>query len=437
MRICIYGMGYVGVVSAACLLRDGHEVIGVDLVESKVRDLAAGLTPIQEPRVAEMLADGVAAGRLSATTDPGSELASCDMIWICVGTPSADDGSVSLAAVESAMREIGKTFAAEAHWPLIVLRSTVLPGTTERYAIPWLEEASGKTCGRDFDVVFHPEFLREGSAVADFENPPKIVVGEARESAGDRLMAVYTDKYEAPRFRVRTAEAELVKYADNLFHATKITFANEIGAIARSAGVDARRVADVFCADTKLNISARYLRPGFAFGGSCLPKDLRAIVRYATMQSLGVPMLQGIVRSNVWQIDSLVARVLETRPPSVGMVGLAFKPDTDDMRESPYVTVAKRLIGEGVLLRIFDPGVDPSRLIGSNKDAVLAALRHLDSLLVSSIDELADCDTILINHARVDESVVQSWLASGKRVLDLADVSIDPVSPGRYEGISW
>ncbi len=437
MKISIFGMGYVGVVSAACLLRDGHQVTGADPVTSKVDDLAEGRTPIQEPGVAEMLAEGHGAGRLHSTTEPAVALQGSDMVWICVGTPSGRDGGISLTSVEAAIRQIGECLADTQDRPLLVVRSTILPGTTRGRLIPALEESSGLVVGKDLQVVFHPEFLREGSAVHDFDNPPKIVVGEAHPSAGDRLMSIYQAKYDAPRFRLDLGEAEMVKYCDNLFHAVKITFANEVGAIARAAGVDARRVAEVFCADTKLNISPCYLRPGFAFGGSCLPKDLRAILRHASVRSVKVPMLDGMLASNAYQVDDLVARILAHRPGTVGMVGLAFKPDTDDMRESPYVAVAKRLIGEGVKLRIYDPGVHPGRLIGSNKEAVQAALAHLEMLLVSSLDDLGSCDLLVINHATVNADQVGSWLKAGIQVMDLADIAdVDRKADG-YEGVAW
>ena len=358
------------------------------------------------------------------------------MAWICVGTPSLPDGGINLDYVERCVREIGQALRGLPDRPLIVLRSTVLPGTTRQRVIPALEEASGLKAGRDIHVVFHPEFLREGSAVYDFDNPPKIVVGEAHGGAGDRLMQIY-EKYQAPRFRTELEVAEMVKYSDNLFHAVKVIFANEVGAIARAVGADARQVADIFCSDTKLNINPYYLRPGFAFGGSCLPKDLRAILRFAHVRSVKVPMLDGVLESNQRQVDEFVARVLAKRPGSVGMVGLAFKPKTDDMRESPYVAVAKRLIGEGIKLRIYDPGVDPSRLIGSNKEAVQAALRHLEQLLVRQVDELGDCDLILINHPTVDAAKVQKWLKAGIRVLDLASIPGVPRDAAGYEGIAW
>ena len=436
MRISIFGMGYVGIVSSACLLRDGHQIFGVDLIESKARDMNEGRTPIQEPGVAEMLAAGHLDGRMAASTEPADGLTDCDMAWICVGTPSLPDGGINLDYVERCIREIGGRLRGTRARPLIVLRSTSLPGTTRNRMIPALEETSGLTVGKDIQVVFHPEFLREGSAVYDFDNPPKIVVGEARLGAADTLMKVY-ENYPAPRFRTDLEVAEMVKYSDNLFHAVKVIFANEIGAIARAVGVDARQVADIFCSDTKLNINPYYLRPGFAFGGSCLPKDLRAILRFAHVRSARVPMLDGVLESNKTQIEEFVARVQAKRPRRVGMVGLAFKPKTDDMRESPYVAVAKRMIGEGIRLRIHDPNVDTRRLIGANKEAVQAALGHLEALLVSSLDELSECDLILVNHGTVDAQIVNAWLKQGIGVLDLADIpGVDRKTEG-YEGIAW
>jgi GDP-mannose 6-dehydrogenase len=299
-----------------------------------------------------------------------------------------------------------------------------------------LEKTSGLHAGRDIHVVFHPEFLREGCAVADFDDPPKIVIGEHTPGAGDALDAIYGN-YAAPRFRTSLEVAELVKYSDNLFHAVKVVFANEMGAISRAVGADAREVADIFCSDTKLNINPCYLRPGFAYGGSCLPKDLRAILRLAQMKSEPVPLFEAAQESNRRQIERLVQRVLRHRPQRVGMVGLAFKPGTDDMRESPYVEVAKRLLGEGVELAIFDPDVDPRRLIGSNKQAVQAALRHLEKLLVTNLREFDDRELILINHPVMDSAAVTGWLSEGIRVIDLVGVRGIDRRLENYEGIAW
>lgn len=436
MKISIFGMGYVGLVSGACLLRDGHKVTGVDPVEAKIQDLSRGRSPIHEPDVADLLAWGHKDGRLKATTDPKEALVDTDMAWICVGTPSKPDGGIDLSAVETVIGQIGRALRQSDNRPLIVLRSTSLPGTTQGRVIPLLESQSGLKVGKDIHVVFHPEFLREGTAVDDFDHPPKIVAGESHPNAADPLMKVY-EKYDAPRFRLSLGEAEMVKYCDNLFHALKITFANEVAAVAKSVGVDARRVAEVYCADTKLNISDRYLRPGFAFGGSCLPKDLRAILRLASLKSLRLSMFQGLLESNDNQIREIVRRILAAGPSTVGMVGLAFKPDTDDMRESPYVKVAKALIGEGIDLRIYDPVVRPEKLIGSNKEQVLKALHHLERLLVDSLDDLSDSQLIIINHPAVDARRVDRWLKSGVRVLDLVGIEGINTAAETYDGLYW
>jgi GDP-mannose 6-dehydrogenase len=436
MKISIFGMGYVGVVSGACLLQDGHEIVGVDKIAAKTADLSQGRCPIQEPGVAKLLVEGHKAGRLKATTEASEGLRQSEMAWICVGTPSGPDGGVELSSVEAVIKEIGQTLRDSDDRPLVVLRSTCLPGTTASRIIPLLEDESGLTVGKDIHVVFHPEFLREGTAVKDFYEPAKIVVGEAHPGAAERLLSIY-EKYDVPCFRLELSEAEMVKYYDNLFHALKITFANELAAIAKSVGVDSRRVAEVFCADTKLNISARYLRPGSAFGGSCLPKDLRAILRFASLRSLQLPMLQNVLQSNDTQIKNLIARVLTHHPHTVGMVGLAFKANTDDMRESPYVKVAKALIGEGIKLRIYDPAVHPDRLVGSNKEQVQKALRHLEDLLISSLGELSATDLIIVNHPTVDADCVYGWLNAGIVVLDLAGIAgVDRHADG-YEGIYW
>jgi len=436
MRISIFGMGYVGIVSGACLLRDGHEISGVDPVAAKVADLAQGRSPIQEPGVARLLSEGHKDGRLRATAKTQDALTNCQMAWICVGTPSEADGGINLSAVENVTVRIARELRDSKARPLIVLRSTCLPGTTADLVIPLLEKKSGLSVGKDIHLVYHPEFLREGSAVEDFDNPPKIVIGEAHPGAGDLLLEVY-EKYNAPLFRVGFNEAEMIKYSDNLLHALKITFANEVAAIARAAGLDARRIADVYCADTKSNISPRYLRPGFAFGGSCLPKDIRAIMQYASLKSLRIPMLESLLNSNEAQINELIRRILGYHPGMVGVVGLAFKQDTDDMRESPFVKVAKALLDEGIQLRIYDPIVQPERLIGSNKQQVQKALSRLEKLLVSSLEELMDTDLIIINQPIIDADSVLRWLATGIRVLDLADISgVDRNTDG-YEGIYW
>ena len=437
MKISVFGMGYVGLVSAACLLRDGHFVVGVDIADSKVKDLAEGISPIQEPGVAEFINKGYKAGRLKATTNPKEALVDCDMVWVCVGTPSASNGEIDLSAVKTVVQQIGRIVSEQKKRPLIVLRSTCLPGTCQDVVIPLLEQTSNLKVGADIHFVFHPEFLREGSAVEDFKDPPKIVIGQTSLDSADPLLKIY-ENYKALVFRLSLTEAEMVKYYDNLFHALKITFANELGAIAHLAEVDARKIAEVFCADTKLNISTTYLRPGFAFGGSCLPKDLRAVLKFASSRSLQVPMLQGILKSNTAQIENFVRRILKHQPKTIGIVGLAFKPTTDDMRESPYVTVAKALIDEGIILSIYDPNVDPNRLVGSNSENVQKALGDLRKLMVGSLDDLSAVDLVIIGHTvALDSSIVHRWLEAGIRVLDL--IGIEDIDRGTeyYEGIYW
>jgi GDP-mannose 6-dehydrogenase len=436
MNISIFGMGYVGVVGAACLLRDGHNICGVDAVKEKVIDLAAGHSPIQEPHVPELLAEGHRTGRLTATVDSVQGVQQADMIWVCVGTPSEVDGGINLSHIKTVLKQIGEAMVKSDHYPLVVLRSTLLPGTTASLALPILEDVTGQKVGQGLRVVFHPEFLREGVAVEDFDNPPKIVVGEYKRGDADQLFEIYAD-YPGPRFRLNLGEAELVKYCDNLFHALKLTFANEVGLIAKKLGLDSRKVAEVYCADKKLNISEKYLKPGFAYGGSCLPKDLRAILRFASVNALNLPMLQGVQESNAVQITQFVDRIMSCRPETVGMVGLSFKPHTDDMRESPFVKVAKGLIGEGLTLKIYDPGIQPKKLIGANREQVLSALNHLEELLVDSLDELDTCSLIIVNHATIDAAQIAGWLKKKIKVIDLADISgVDRTQEG-YEGIYW
>lgn len=435
MKIGIFGMGYVGVVSAACLAEEGHDIVGIDKVQQKVDDLLAGKSPIQEPGISSLLEKAYNSGKLSASMNSIDGIEDMDMIWICVGTPSDHNGSIDLLFVERVIGEIGMTLRNIKSRPLIVLRSTVLPGTVNDVIIPLLEKESGLDIGKDIHIVFHPEFLRESSAINDFFDPPKIVVGELTKGSSKPLLDLY-NKYKAIKFVLSLTESEMVKYADNLFHALKTTFANEIGIVSKSLGIDARRVAEVYKADTKLNISTKYLDPGFAFGGSCLPKDLRAILHLATQKSIKIPMIEGIMDSNFHQISSFANRIVRLNLKKIGMYGLSFKPKTDDMRESPYVAVAKILIGEGVKLKIYDPGIDLEKLIGSNKEAVRKALGHLEDYLDTSVDCLKESEIIIINHSTLDAETVNKWLDAGIKVFDLAGVE-HVKKHINYEGIAW
>jgi len=318
---------------------------------------------------------------------------------------------------------------------LVVLRSTVLPGTTRSLVITTLERTSGRAVGQGYDVLYHPEFLREGSSVKDFYHPPKIVVGERSPSTARLLLNLY-DSIQAPRFVTSLEVAEMIKYADNVFHAVKITFANEIGQLCQRLGIDSREVMEIFCADTQLNISPVYLRPGFAFGGSCLPKDVRALVYYARHHDLRLPLLEGALPSNDEQVERVLQRIERYRPGQIGLVGLAFKPGTDDLRESPLVTLAERLLGKGYQLCIYDPQVQTARLVGGNRAYVKQHLPHLSRLLIPFLNDLCHCDLIVVGHPMPDDTWLNHWLEEDKIVLDLVGKRSRPSHPG-YEGLYW
>lgn len=436
MKICIMGLGYVGVVTLACLADDNHEIVGIDPVESKVRDILDGRSPVNEPFVNELINKNNNNGRIGASKNYEDGIINADIVFICVGTPSKEDGTMDLDHVIEVSKQIGMTLKNNNSRPLIALRSTCLPGTTEKYVIPTIEEFSGLKEGEDFHVVYHPEFLRESSAVQNFSSPPKIVIGQNKPNSGDLLTQIY-EQYSAPVFRISIAEAEMIKYTDNLFHALKVSFVNEIGEISRIFGIDTRKVMEVFCKDTTLNISSSYLKPGFTFGGPCLPKDLMAILRVAEINNIQVPMLKGVNKSRFFQEQSIIERILNYRPQKVGLVGLAFKFRTDDMRGSPYVMIAKKLIGEGIKLSIFDSYVNPKQLIGSNKNMVERELKHLKDLLVNSLDELNTNDVIIVNHPCIDADQFKKWIDLGIQIIDLIGIEGIDTSFPNYEGISW
>ncbi len=424
LTISIFGLGYVGVVTAACLAKDGHRIIGVDVSTHKVELLNAGQSPIIEEHIEDLIRAGRKSGRLTATTDAAKAIAESDLVIICVGTPSASNGSLSTKYLESVLDQIGPLLAGRERPLPIVLRSTMLPGTMRSLAVPRLEAATGAPAGRYFEAIFHPEFLREGSSVADFYDPPKIVVGERAAGTADLLLELYRG-FTAPVFRIGYEAAEMVKYCDNIFHALKITFANEIGQFCQTLDIDSREVMEVFCADTKLNLSPKYLRPGFAFGGSCLPKDLRAFLHAARQRDVATPMLAGILPSNKGQIERAAEQILATGARKVGIWGLAFKPGTDDLRESPLVTLAELLSGKGVELKIHDEFVQVTRLVGGNKAFIEQTLPHLARLLISAPADLEDCRLIVLGHA-VDAQLLSGWLARGKMVYDLTGMKNPP-----------
>ena len=438
MKISVFGLGYVGCVSAACLASQGHEVVGVDVNPVKVDLINAGTAPVVEERIGELTEQAVAAGRLRATHDVHAAVEASDVSLVCVGTPSAPNGSLSTDYLERVAEEIGEALASRERWHTVVFRSTMLPGTCESLLVPILEKASGRTAGVDFGVAVNPEFLREGTSVRDFFDPPKTVIGELDGRSGDVVAALY-EGLPGEVFRVPVAVAEMTKYADNAFHGLKISFANELGAICQALGLDSHRVMDAFLADRKLNISPAYLRPGFAFGGSCLPKDLRGLVYAARQADVSVPLLSHILPSNEEHLRRAFDLVAATGRRRVGLFGLSFKPGTDDLRESPLVELAERLLGKGYDLRIYDANVTMSRLIGANRDYIEGRLPHLGQLLTNSADDvLAHAEVCVIGCK--DPAVLTALEGAGDRaIIDLVrlpDAEARRAQP-EYVGLGW
>ncbi|MFB9721248.1 nucleotide sugar dehydrogenase [Planobispora longispora] len=438
MKISVFGLGYVGCVSAACLAARGHEVIGVDVNQTKIDLINGGRTPVVEERIGELVAETVDSGALRATADVAEAVASTEISLVCVGTPSAPNGSLSTVYLERVSEEIGRALAGRGDRHTVVFRSTMLPGTCEGLLIPILERSSGMTAGADFGVAVNPEFLREGTSVRDFFDPPKTVIGESDPAAGDMVAALY-EGLPGDVFRVPIPVAEMTKYADNSFHGLKIAFANELGAICQALGLDSHRVMDVFLADRKLNISPAYLRPGFAFGGSCLPKDLRGLVYAARRADVSVPLLSHILPSNDDHLRRAFELVTASGRRKVGMFGLSFKPGTDDLRESPLVELAERLIGKGYDLRVYDANVSLSRLMGANREYIEERLPHLGDLLTDSAEDvLAHAEVCVVGSK---EPEVQAALAAAgdRPIVDLVrlpDAEARRAHPG-YVGLGW
>jgi GDP-mannose 6-dehydrogenase len=438
VRIAVFGLGYVGCTSAACLASRGHSVVGVDANPAKVRMIADGRSPVLEPGLPELVAEGVAAERLRAIGDPREAVATTEMSLVCVGTPAASNGSLDTQALERVAWEIGSYLPESEERHTVVVRSTVLPGTCEELLVPILSEASGLVAGEGFGVAVNPEFLREGTSIADFNDPPKIVIGEYDTASGDAVAALHAD-FACPLFRVPLRVAEMVKYVDNAYHALKIGFANEVGAASRAFGVDSHEVMKVFCADTKLNISTAYLKPGFAFGGSCLPKDMSALL-YATRRAdLDLPILEHVLESNERHLQRTVEMLLALGRRRVGLFGLAFKPGTDDLRESPLVELAERLLGKGFKLKIYDPAVSLSHLVGSNREYIESRIPHLSALLTQSPREVLEHAEVCVIGACTPETIEVMARANGRRVVDLVRLPDADERRGRdgYIGVAW
>jgi GDP-mannose 6-dehydrogenase len=437
MKISVLGLGYVGAVSAACLARDGHEVIGVDPECTKVELINAGKTPIIEKDIGAIIAAEAAAGRLRATTELAHAVRHADLSLVCVGTPSLPNGGIDLKYVRRVCEEIGRTLATHQGAPVIVVRSTMLPGTMREVVIPTLEKFSGKRAGEEFGVCVNPEFLREGTAVHDYYHPPKTVIGELSRASGDLLASMYAGM-PGPMIRTDIDSAEMVKYADNAWHALKVGFANEIGNLCKGVGVDAHKVMDIFCQDRKLNLSPYYLKPGFAFGGSCLPKDVRALLYKAKTLDLSLPILSSVLPSNQLQMERGLQAVMEKGGRRIGILGFSFKAGTDDLRESPMVELAERLIGKGYDLRVYDRNVSLAAVHGANRDYILNRIPHISRLMVATIEEvLAHSQTIVIGNASPEFAAVPQRIGAHQTVVDFVRVSDSRTVAGVYEGLCW
>lgn len=437
MRISVFGLGYVGAVSAACFARNGHDIVGVDTNPSKVQRFNAGQPPVIEPGLADLMAEGVSAGRLRGTSDPVAAVVESEISVVCVGTPSHANGSLDFDSLKAVSSQIGKAVARKKTGHLIVIRSTALPGTTRAVVQPALEGAAGSATGEGFSLAYNPEFLREGSAIADFDNPPKTVIGADSRAAAAKTAELY-EGIDAPLFLTSLETSEMVKYTDNVWHALKVCFGNEIGNVCKAVGIDSHEVMDIFCRDTKLNISPCYLKPGFAFGGSCLPKDTRALNYLANRLDLETPVISGIMRSNAVQIERAVERITAKGRRRVSVLGFAFKAGTDDLRESPLIEVIERLLGKGYDLRIYDRSVNLAALTGANKEYIRTAVPHINAIMVDSLDEaLAHGEVVIIGNNAPEFAEVPDRLTDAQTLMDLVRIDgADGLGDG-YDGINW
>ncbi|HWD30433.1 MAG TPA: UDP-glucose/GDP-mannose dehydrogenase family protein [Pseudomonas sp.] len=438
MRISIFGLGYVGAVCAGCLSARGHEVIGVDVSKTKIDLINQGKSPIVEPGLEALLQQGIDTGRLRGTTDFAAAIRDSDLSMICVGTPSKKNGDLGLEYIESVCREIGYVLREKASRHTIVVRSTVLPGTVKNVVIPILEDCSGKKAGVDFGVAVNPEFLRESTAIKDYDQPPMTVIGELDSASGDVLQSLY-EELDAPIIRKAIEVAEMIKYTCNVWHAAKVTFANEIGNIAKAVGVDGREVMDVVCQDKTLNLSQYYMRPGFAFGGSCLPKDVRALTYRASSLDVKAPLLNSLMTSNESQVQNAFDIIESHDKRKVALLGLSFKAGTDDLRESPLVELAERLIGKGYELNIYDSNVEYARVHGANKDYIESKIPHVSSLLNADFEQVINhADVIVLGNRDEKFRALAQQAPAGKQVIDLVGFMNKASSPAtRTEGICW
>jgi GDP-mannose 6-dehydrogenase len=437
MKLSVFGLGYVGCVSAACFAKAGHQVVGVDVNSVKTDIINQGRSPIVETGVGDLIEQAVKSGTLRATTNSAEGIRDSEISLVCVGTPSRSNGSLDLTYVKRVCEEIGVALKDKATAHVVVMRSTMLPGTIESLVVPTLESASGKTAGQGFSVCVNPEFLREGSSLKDFFAPPFTLVGADDPQVARQVSGLYND-VDAPLYITGTKAAEMVKYACNCFHATKVSFANEIGNICKGLGIDSHEVMNVFCQDTKLNLSPYYLKPGFAFGGSCLPKDLRAINYRAKELDVEVPLLSSLLKSNRLQIEKAIQMVEDTGKKRIGVLGFSFKAGTDDLRESPMVILIETLIGKGMHLSIYDRDVSLARLFGANKEYIEKEIPHISQLMRESVREVIESsDVIVIGNQSREFSEIHSLVAPDTVIVDLVRIFGDRVSDEKYQGICW
>jgi len=438
MKVSIFGLGYVGCVTAACLARDGHTVIGVDINPYKVNQIQAGRSPVIEPGLDDLIREGRSSGRLWATHDSHEAVLNSDVSLICVGTPSSENGRLNLDYVDKVTAEIGQALAVKQAYHVVVVRSTVLPGTVQDRVIPILCQHSGRSPGADFGVSMNPEFLREGSAIHDYYHPSYIVIGELDARSGDAVQALYTS-VDANVIRTAVPVAEMVKYVNNAFHALKVAFANEVGNLCKAQGLDGQEVMEIFVQDRRLNLSPAYLRPGFAFGGSCLPKDVRALNYRAKELDLTLPVMSAILASNEKQIQLGIRMVERTGKQKIGILGLSFKAGTDDIRESPIVPLVETLVGRGYEVSIYDETVVPDQLIGANRAFLERGIPHIASLMRSSVDEVVDeAEAIVITNNSAAYREVASRTRPGQVLIDFIGIAKrNDRMRAQYDGICW
>lgn len=436
--ISIFGLGYVGAVSAACLADSGHDIIGVDVNPTKVEMIQEGVSPIVDQGLDELLRKGVVDGRIRATANAREAVLASDISLVCVGTPSNPNGSPNLAYVRRVSEQIGAALAVKPGYHVVVARSTMLPGSTEEVVIPTIEQASGKRARADFGVCFNPEFLREGSSIKDFADPPFTVIGADDERAAAALSDVYA-ALAAPLFVVPFKVAEMIKYANNAFHALKVAFANEIGNLCKQQQIDSHHVMEIFCRDTRLNLSPYYLKPGFAFGGSCLPKDLRAMLHHCRHLDIYPMVLEAILPSNRRQIDLACQMIQRTGRKRIGVLGFSFKAGTDDLRESPVVELIEQLIGKGYHVQVYDYNVSLANLHGANRAYIEQEIPHIASIMVDSIPAILDgSELIVIGNSAPEFRQIWPLLRDDQVMIDLVRIAGGPMmSNGRYQGICW